>query len=182
MNNGSERYCAYHNPRDGSKLKILLAMGTRPEAIKMAPVISALNNNENIKLKVCITSQHQEMLSQVLRLFEILPDFDLSVMRPDQTLEEVTSKIIIGMSTVLSEYQPHRILVHGDTTTAFASSLAAYYKRIPVGHVEAGLRTGDIYSPWPEEINRKLIAGLADLHFAPTESARLNLLREGDIR
>ncbi len=145
----------------------------------MAPVINDLEKDEGIEIKVCVTAQHREMLDQVLELFRITPDFDLSVMRANQGLEEVTAKIITGVGDVLSEYPPDRVLVHGDTTTAMASALASYYKKIPVGHVEAGLRTGDIYSPWPEEINRKLIGGIADLHFAPTERARANLLREG---
>lgn len=160
-------------------IKIMVVIGTRPEAIKMAPVINDLESEEQIEVKICVTAQHREMLDQVLELFCISPDYDLSVMRANQGLEEITAKIITGMGDVLSGYRPDRVLVHGDTTTAMVSAIASYYKKIPVGHVEAGLRTGDIYSPWPEEINRKLIGGIADLHFAPTENAKANLLREG---
>ena len=165
--------------RRDSRIKIMVMIGTRPEAIKMAPVINELKTEERIEIRVCVTAQHREMLDQVLGLFQISPDFDLNVMQENQTLENVTAKIITGVGYVLSEYRPDRVLVHGDTTTALASALASYYKRIPVGHVEAGLRTGDIYSPWPEEINRKLVAGIADLHFAPTGRAKENLIREG---
>lgn len=165
--------------RRDRRIKIMVMIGTRPEAIKMAPVINELKTEERIEIRVCVTAQHREMLDQVLGLFQISPDFDLNVMQENQTLENVTAKIITGVGYVLSEYRPDRVLVHGDTTTALASALASYYKRIPVGHVEAGLRTGDIYSPWPEEINRKLVAGIADLHFAPTGRAKENLIREG---
>jgi len=158
--------------------RVMIVFGTRPEAIKMAPVIKAMRANPSFDLRVCVTAQHRQMLDQVLALFEIFPDFDLSLMRPGQTLTELTQNVLAGMERVLQEWTPHILLVHGDTTTTFSASLAAYYQRIPVGHVEAGLRTGDIYSPWPEEINRHLVGAIAVLHFAPTETARKNLLLE----
>lgn len=145
----------------------------------MAPVARKLHANPNFEVKICITAQHRNILDQVLNIFDIIPDFDLNIMQPGQTLQEITSKVLEGLTSVLSEWQPDIVLVHGDTTTAFAASLASFYQKIPVGHVEAGLRTGDIYSPWPEEANRKLISSLAYLNFAPTENARLNLLKEG---
>jgi UDP-N-acetylglucosamine 2-epimerase (non-hydrolysing) len=160
-------------------LKILTIFGTRPEAIKMAPVVKALKAEENINSKVCVTAQHREMLDQVLDLFAIKPAYDLNIMQVGQDLTNVTCSILTGLKDIISTYQPDRILVHGDTTTTFATTLAAYYQRIPVGHVEAGLRTGNIYAPFPEEINRKLTAGIADLHFAPTQKAKENLLAEG---
>ena len=156
----------------------MIVFGTRPEAIKMAPVIKAIRAHPSFDLRVCVTGQHRQMLDQVLALFEIVPDYDLSLMRPGQTLTELTQNVLAGMERIFQEWTPHMLLVHGDTTTTFSASLAAYYQRIPVGHVEAGLRTGDIYSPWPEEINRRLVGSIASLHFAPTESARKNLLRE----
>ena len=156
----------------------MLVFGTRPEAIKMAPIIKVLRVHPSFDLRVCVTGQHRQMLDQVLALFEIVPDYDLSLMRPGQTLTELTQNVLSGMERVLNDWKPHMLLVHGDTTTTFSASLAAYYQRIPVGHVEAGLRTGDIYSPWPEEINRRLVGSIAALHFAPTESARANLLIE----
>ena len=158
--------------------KIMIVFGTRPEAIKMAPIIKAIRAHPSFDLRVCVTGQHRQMLDQVLALFEIVPDYDLSLMRPGQTLTELTQNVLSGMERVFREWMPHMLLVHGDTTTTFSASLAAYYQRIPVGHVEAGLRTGDIYSPWPEEINRRLVGSIAALHFAPTESARANLFRE----
>lgn len=161
------------------KMRILTVFGTRPEAIKMAPLVIALRNDKRFEAKVCVTAQHREMLDQVLRLFFIQPDFDLNVMKQGQDLSGVTSSIIQGLKGVFREFSPELVLVHGDTATTFATSLAAYYHHIPVGHVEAGLRTGDIYSPWPEEANRKLTGVIADIHFAPTETARENLLREG---
>ena len=145
----------------------------------MAPVVNALEQAPDVQGLVCVTAQHREMLDQVLGLFEIQPDFDLDVMRPGQDLTDVTADILSGLRDVLREARPDVVLVHGDTTTTFAASLAAYYERIPVGHVEAGLRTGDIYSPWPEEINRKLTGSLSAVHFAPTDGARENLLAEG---
>lgn len=158
---------------------VLVVFGTRPEAIKMAPVIAALKSNRHLETKVCVTAQHREMLDQVLRLFEIEPDFDLNVMKWGQDLSDTTCGVLRGMREVFSSYRPDRILVHGDTTTTFAASLAAYYHRIAVAHVEAGLRTGNLYAPWPEEANRKLTGSLADLHFAPTELAKRNLVAEG---
>ncbi|NMU89654.1 UDP-N-acetylglucosamine 2-epimerase (non-hydrolyzing) [Achromobacter ruhlandii] len=160
-------------------MKILTVFGTRPEAIKMAPLVHALASNAAIESKVCVTAQHREMLDQVLALFEIKPDFDLNIMKPGQDMTAVTASILTGMQGVLQRFQPDYVLVHGDTATTFAATLAAYYQKIPVGHVEAGLRTGDIYSPWPEEANRKLTGALAQLHFAPTETSKANLLREG---
>ena len=159
--------------------KILCVFGTRPEAIKMAPIVESLKSSTGIETKVCVTAQHREMLDQVLELFGILPEYDLNLMKPDQSLNDITSSIVLGLQPVLSDFQPDLVLVHGDTTTTLAASLACYYEKIPVGHVEAGLRTGDIYSPWPEEINRKIAATIATLHFAPTEKAKLNLKNEG---
>lgn len=160
-------------------LKILTVFGTRPEAIKMAPLVKALENCPDIESKVCVTGQHREMLDQVLNLFDIKPDFDLDIMKQGQDLTDVTCAVLTGMREVLSNYKPDRILVHGDTTTTFGASLSAYYQQIPVGHVEAGLRTGNIYSPWPEEINRKLTGAITDLHFAPTGGSKQNLEKEG---
>lgn len=160
-------------------MKVLIVFGTRPEAIKMATLVLALAEEEGIESKVCVTGQHREMLDQVLEVFTISPDFDLQIMRPDQNLTDVTASIMSGMQAVFKEYKPDVVLVHGDTTTTFAVSLAAYYSQIPVAHVEAGLRTGNLYSPWPEEGNRKLTSALAFLHFAPTDLARHNLLMEG---
>ena len=160
-------------------MKTLCIFGTRPEAIKMAPLVLALAADERFEAKVCVTGQHREMLDQVLGLFSIIPDFDLSIMKPGQDLTDVTTAILQGMKDVLSEFKPDIVLVHGDTATTFAASLAAYYQQIPVAHVEAGLRTGNLYSPWPEEGNRKLTGSLAKLNFAPTETSRDNLLREG---
>lgn len=158
--------------------KILTIFGTRPEAIKMAPLVSALQNDMRFQSAVCVTAQHREMLDQVMRLFRLEADYDLDIMRPGQSLHEVTSRILTGLKPVLEAEKPEVILVHGDTATTFAATLAAYYAQIPVGHVEAGLRTGSIYSPWPEEGNRKLTTALSNYHFAPTEAARLNLLAE----
>nr|WP_302479880.1 UDP-N-acetylglucosamine 2-epimerase (non-hydrolyzing) [Serratia proteamaculans] len=156
----------------------MTVFGTRPEAIKMAPLVHALAQDEAFESRVCVTAQHREMLDQVLRLFEIVPDYDLNIMKPGQGLSEITCRILEGLKGVLEEFKPDVVLVHGDTTTTLATSLAAFYQRIPVGHVEAGLRTGDLYSPWPEEANRKLTGHLAMYHFAPTENSRQNLLRE----
>ena len=160
-------------------IKTLCVFGTRPEAIKMAPLALSLAADERFDSKVCVTGQHRQMLDQVLDLFELKPDFDLSVMKPGQDLTEVTTAILTGMKEVLANCKPDIVLVHGDTATTFAASFAAYYQQIPVAHVEAGLRTGNIYSPWPEEANRKLTGALATLHFAPTENSKANLLREG---
>jgi UDP-N-acetylglucosamine 2-epimerase (non-hydrolysing) len=159
--------------------QILVVFGTRPEAIKMAPVITALRSRAGLEVRVGVTAQHREMLDQVLDLFHIVPDFDLNVMRPDQSLGELTSRMIVGLSSCFADLKPDLVLVHGDTTTTFATSLAAFYGRIAVGHVEAGLRTGDIYAPWPEEMNRRLTSCIASLNFAPTSAARANLLAEG---
>ena len=159
-------------------MRVLTVFGTRPEAIKMAPLVHALAKKSEIDAKVCVTAQHREMLDQVLSLFEITPDYDLNIMQPGQSLSQVTSSILSGMEAVLTEFQPDAVLVHGDTATTFAVSLAAFYQQIPVGHVEAGLRTGNLYSPWPEEGNRKLTGALAKWHFAPTETSKANLMAE----
>ena len=159
--------------------KILTVFGTRPEAIKMAPLVHALASDDRFDAKVCVTAQHREMLDQVLELFEIVPDFDLNIMKPSQTLNDVTTAILVGLKPVLEEFQPDVVLVHGDTATTFAAALAAYYQQIKVGHVEAGLRTGNIYSPWPEEANRKLASAITSYHFAPTAGSKENLLKEG---
>ncbi|WP_264922230.1 non-hydrolyzing UDP-N-acetylglucosamine 2-epimerase [Vibrio vulnificus] len=161
-----------------SKKKVLTVFGTRPEAIKMAPLVHALAENERFEAKCCVTAQHREMLDQVLELFEITPDYDLNLMKAGQTLNEVTARILLELKPVLQEFKPDVVLVHGDTATTFAASLAAYYEQIAVGHVEAGLRTGNIYSPWPEEANRKLTGALTKYHFAPTETSQQNLLQE----
>jgi UDP-N-acetylglucosamine 2-epimerase (non-hydrolysing) len=160
-------------------MKILCVFGTRPEAIKMAPVVKALTAAPGIDSAVCVTAQHRDMLDQVLNLFAITPEFDLDIMRENQDLTHITSAVLTGLGEVLDEYKPDRILVHGDTTTTFAASLAAFYRKIPVGHVEAGLRTGDVMAPWPEEMNRRLTDNIADIYFAPTSSAAQNLKREG---
>lgn len=160
-------------------MKILVAFGTRPEAIKMAPVVHALKGQKGIEVVVCVTAQHREMLDQVLTVFDIIPDHDLDLMRPDQSLYEITARILTGMESVIQKECPEWILVHGDTTTAFACAAAGFYAKVKVGHVEAGLRTGDLYSPWPEEANRRLVGVLAQMHFAPTEQARANLRAEG---
>lgn len=162
-----------------SKRRIMVVFGTRPEAIKMAPVIRSLRAASDIEVCVCVTAQHRQMLDPVLRLFGIQPEYDLDLMQPGQSLSDITSAVLQGLKPVISEWDPNRILVHGDTTTTLAATLAAYYSRVQVGHVEAGLRTGNVYSPWPEEVNRKLTACIADLHFSPTESARTNLINEG---
>ena len=159
--------------------KILLVFGTRPEAIKMAPVFRALSATKQWEVKVCVTAQHRQMLDQVLDLFNIKPEFDLNLMKPGQDLTDITSNVLIGMRDVFNQWKPDLVLVHGDTTTAMAASLAAFYAKIPVAHVEAGLRTNNIYSPWPEEMNRRVVGRVASLHFAPTETARANLLAEG---
>lgn len=161
------------------KMKVLTVFGTRPEAIKMAPLVHALAENDRFESKVCVTAQHREMLDQVLSLFEITPDYDLNLMKEGQTLNEVTARILLELKPVLQEFKPDVVLVHGDTATTFAASLVAYYEQIAIGHVEAGLRTGNIYSPWPEEANRKLTGALASYHFSPTETSKENLLREG---
>lgn len=160
-------------------MKLLIVFGTRPEAIKMAPLVKELQKSSKLVVKVCVTAQHRQMLDQVLQLFEITPDYDLDLMRPGQTLPQLTSNILMGMDGVLADYRPDWVLVHGDTSTTMATSLAAYYKQVGVAHVEAGLRTHNLYSPWPEEGNRQITGRLAGLHFAPTEESRSNLLAEG---
>lgn len=158
----------------------MLVFGTRPEAIKMAPLVKEFQKNpEHFHTIVCVTGQHRQMLDQVLELFEITPDYDLDIMKAGQDLYDVTSRVLVGMRNVLKEAQPDVVLVHGDTTTSTAAALAAFYQQIPVGHVEAGLRTHNIYSPWPEEMNRQLTGRIATYHFAPTPLSRENLLREG---
>jgi len=161
-----------------NSVKVLTVFGTRPEAIKMAPLVQALSQDPAFESRLCVTAQHREMLDQVLRLFKLEPDYDLNIMRPEQGLTEITCRILEGMKTVLLDFRPDIVLVHGDTTTTLAASLAAFYQQIPVGHVEAGLRTGDLTSPWPEEGNRKLTGHLARLHFTPTTRSRQNLLQE----
>ena len=159
-------------------IKILSIFGTRPEAIKMAPLVKALNAAEGIDAKVCVTAQHREMLDQVLDLFEIIPEYDLNIMKPGQSLYDVTTNILLGLKPILEEFKPDLVLVHGDTSTTLSASLAAFYQQIPVGHVEAGLRTGNLSSPWPEEGNRKLTGAITKLHFAPTQTSQQNLLNE----
>ena len=158
--------------------KILLVFGTRPEAIKMAPLVKVFQADSHFETKVCVTAQHREMLDQVLDMFDITPEYDLNLMKPGQDLYDITSNVLLGMKDVLSGFNPDIVLVHGDTTTTSATSLAAFYQKIKVGHVEAGLRTGDLYSPWPEEANRQITGILADYHFAPTTTSQDNLLRE----
>lgn len=159
--------------------KVMTIFGTRPETIKMAPVVKELAAREEIRSIVCVTAQHRQMLDQVLELFAIQPDFDLDLMKADQTLGDITGNVLHGMEGIFAQWQPDMVLVHGDTTTTLAAALSSYYAKVPVGHVEAGLRTGDKYSPWPEEMNRHLAGALADVHFSPTEKARENLLHEG---
>jgi len=161
------------------KKKISVIFGTRPEAIKLAPVILALKNNQHFKCKVCVTAQHRQMLDQVLKVFKIKPDVDLNLMRLNQTLAGLTARAISGIDTYLAQEKPDMIIVQGDTTTVFCAALCAFYHKIPIGHVEAGLRTGNKYSPFPEEANRILATHLSALHFAPTQKARQNLLQEG---
>ena len=160
--------------------KILLVFGTRPEAIKMAPLVKALQQKtELFETIVCVTGQHREMLDQVLRIFDIIPDYDLNIMKPGQDLYDITSRVLLGMRDVIKEVKPEIVLVHGDTTTSTATALAAFYQQIPVGHVEAGLRTKDIYSPWPEEMNRQITGRIATWNFPPTQISRQNLISEG---
>ncbi|MDV3428756.1 MAG: UDP-N-acetylglucosamine 2-epimerase (non-hydrolyzing) [Bacillota bacterium] len=161
------------------KLKIMTIFGTRPEAIKMAPLILELSKFPQIESKVIVTAQHREMLDQVLNIFNIKPDFDLNIMKSKQSLTSITSSVLTGLEKIFDDESPDLVLVHGDTTTTFAASLAAFYKKIKVGHVEAGLRTFDKYFPYPEEMNRKLTGQIADIHFSPTKNAKDNLLREG---
>ena len=157
--------------------KILSIFGTRPEAIKMAPVVLELKSHpEYFDSRVCVTGQHRQMLDQVLSLFDIVPEYDLNIMQPGQSLTDITCNVLKGLEPVLDEFRPDIVLVHGDTTTAMATGLASYYRRIAVGHVEAGLRTDNIYSPWPEEMNRRIAGVISSYHFAPTEQSRKNLL------
>lgn len=159
-------------------MKVITVFGTRPEAIKMAPVVNALAACPDIQAEVCVTAQHRQMLDQVLDLFDIRPDHDLNIMKPGQDLTDITSNILLGLRDVLTRKRYDLLLVHGDTTTTMAASLAAFYAKVPVGHVEAGLRTGNIYAPWPEEMNRSIVGRIAALHFAPTSRARQSLLDE----
>jgi UDP-N-acetylglucosamine 2-epimerase (non-hydrolysing) len=160
-------------------MKILSVFGTRPEAIKMAILVKKLQNEPSIESRLCVTAQHRQMLDQILNLYNLTPEYDLDIMRPGQDLTDISCNVLQGLRDVLADFRPDRVLVHGDTTTTLIASLAAYYARIPVSHVEAGLRTGNIYSPWPEEINRKLTGSIADRHYSPTVFAKENLIREG---
>ena len=159
--------------------KILLVFGTRPEAIKMCPLILELKKNKNLDCKVCLTGQHREMLEQVMNVFNIKEDYNLDIMKDGQTITDITVKVLEGLKNILKKEQPDLVLVHGDTTTSFAAALASFYEKIPIGHVEAGLRTRDKYSPYPEEMNRSLTSKLADFHFAPTQDNANNLYKEG---
>lgn len=158
--------------------KVMLIFGTRPEAIKMCPVVKAIAKDPDLKPIVCVTAQHREMLDQVLHLFQVQPDYDLNIMKDRQTLYDITSRVLTGLAPVLAEVKPDLVLVHGDTTTTFAGALAAYYAQISVGHVEAGLRTNNKYNPFPEEMNRRLTGAICEWHFAPTKLAKENLLKE----
>ena len=160
------------------KVKIMSIFGTRPEAIKMCPLVKEIQNDPRIEGIVCVTAQHREMLDQVLEVFDVVPDYDLNIMKPNQTLSQITTRIINEIEPILKEVQPDIVLVHGDTTTSYAVALASFYQQIPVGHVEAGLRTYNMYSPFPEEMNRVMTSRLATLHFAPTELNQVNLIRE----
>ncbi len=160
-------------------MKVMTVFGTRPEAIKMAPLVQELKKTEGIETVLCVTAQHRQMLDQVLELFQLTPDYDLDIMKQNQTISQITSNVLMGLEEVLVKEKPDVVLVHGDTTTTFAAALASFYQQIKVGHVEAGLRTYDKYSPYPEEMNRVLTGHMADFHFAPTERNRQNLLKEG---
>lgn len=173
-----KHYCLLINI-DIMTIKVLLVFGTRPEAIKMAPLVKYLQSKQQFfETLVCVTGQHRQMLDQVTSLFQISPDYDLNIMKPGQDLYDVTARILTGMRDVLDDCRPDIVLVHGDTSTSTAAAISAFYKQIPVGHVEAGLRTGDIYSPWPEEMNRQITGRIASLHFAPTSLSRDNLIKE----
>ena len=165
------------NSRDRKK-KIMLVFGTRPEAIKMCPLVNELKTRDNAETIVCVTGQHRQMLDQVLETFRVIPDYDLEIMKDGQTLFDITMRVLDGMKSILKEVSPDVVLVHGDTTTTFVAALACFYLQIPVGHVEAGLRTGNLYSPWPEEFNRQAVSVVSAYNFAPTERARQNLLQE----
>lgn len=160
-------------------MKVLIVIGTRPEAIKMAPVLKSMQERASFKVELCVSGQHREMLDQVLDVFGVTPDYDLDLMTPGQALDELHSRLVVGLSNLLSRLKPDIVLVHGDTSTSFVAAWCAFCRQIPVGHVEAGLRTGDLSSPWPEEGNRKMIAAVTSYHFAPTKAAMENLLREG---
>lgn len=160
------------------KVKILLVFGTRPESIKMAPLYIKAKEYGEIELKICVTAQHRQMLDQVLSFFDIVPDYDLNLMKPNQNLYNLTADVLVGLKSVLEDYQPHYLFVHGDTTTSMAASIAGFYNKTKVVHIEAGLRTYDKSSPFPEEINRNITGRIADIHFAPTQQSKLNLLRE----
>ncbi|MCI9291898.1 MAG: UDP-N-acetylglucosamine 2-epimerase (non-hydrolyzing) [Erysipelotrichaceae bacterium] len=159
--------------------KVMVIFGTRPEAIKMAPLVKTLKAQPDLETIVCVTAQHRQMLDQVLDVFDIKPDYDLDIMKQGQTLSQITSKVLQGMEEVLKETKPDIVLVHGDTTTTYAGALAAFYQQVAIGHVEAGLRTWNKYSPYPEEMNRQMVGVLADVHFAPTDTSKQNLIREG---
>lgn len=161
------------------KIKVMTVFGTRPETIKMAPLVKELKSRKEIESIVCVTAQHRQMLDQVLNAFKIIPDYDLDIMKQGQTLTDITSRVLQGLDGVIKEVKPDIVLVHGDTTTTFAGALAAFYNQVAVGHVEAGLRTYNKYSPFPEEANRQFVGNIADIHFAPTEMSRENLLKEG---
>ena len=160
-------------------IKVMTVFGTRPEAIKMAPLVKELKSRKEIECIVCVTAQHRQMLDQVLNAFEIIPDYDLNIMQEGQTLSDITSRALKGLEEVIKIEKPDIVLVHGDTTTTFAGALAAYYCQVDVGHVEAGLRTWNKYSPFPEEMNRQMVGVIADMHFAPTENSKNSLIREG---
>ena len=159
-------------------IKVMTIFGTRPEAIKMAPLVKELESRKEIKSIVCVTAQHREMLDQVLNIFKIKPDYDLNIMKQGQSLSEITSRVLLGLEEVIKKEEPNIILVHGDTTTTFAGALAAFYNKVDIGHVEAGLRTYDKYSPFPEEANRIMVDRITDMYFAPTEVSKKNLLKE----
>ena len=159
-------------------IKVMTIFGTRPEAIKMAPLVKELEGRKEIESIVCVTAQHREMLDQVLNVFDIKPDYDLNIMKQGQTLSEITSRVLLGLEEVIKKEKPNIILVHGDTTTTFAGALAAFYNQVDIGHVEAGLRTWDKYSPFPEEMNRQMVDRMTDMYFAPTEVSKNNLLQE----
>ena len=159
-------------------IKVMSIFGTRPEAIKMAPLVKELEKREEIKSIVCVTAQHRKMLDQVLETFDIKPDYDLNIMQQRQTLSDITSKSLIGLEKIIKETKPDIVLVHGDTTTTFAGALAAFYNRIDIGHVEAGLRTNNKYSPYPEEMNRQMVDCMTDMYFAPTKLSKENLIKE----
>lgn len=161
---------------------VMLVFGTRPEAIKMCPLVNELKSRKNIKTVVCVTGQHRQMLNQVLEVFDVKPDFNLSIMKDRQTLFDITTSILTKLKVVLKEVRPDLVLVHGDTSTTFASSLACFYLKIPIGHVEAGLRTYNVHSPYPEEFNREAVSIISSYNFAPTELSKNNLLKEGEIQ